>query len=154
VYTKRNEETAMTLLSATPRQRFARHYIEMVVAMFVGMAVLALPARMALAAADTSWSELGTSAMLLAMALEMTVPMVAWMRFRGHDWRPSGEMAAAMLLPTFVAIALDAAGLVGDAGVLMAGEHVAMLLAMLGAMLLRPAEYTHAHHGVAEAVAA
>jgi hypothetical protein len=144
----------MTLLSATPRQRFARHYIEMVVVMFVGMAVLALPAQMALTAADTSWSELGTSAMLLAMALEMTVPMVAWMRFRGHGWRPSGEMAAAMLLPTFAAIGLDAAGLVGDSGVLMAGEHVAMLLAMLGAMLLRPAEYTHEHHGVPAAVAA
>src|SRR3954471_19229534 len=97
----------MTLLSATPRQRFVRHYVEMVVAMFVGMAVLAMPARMALAAAGTSWSELGTSAMLLAMAVEMTVPMVAWMRYRGHDWRPSGEMAAAMLLPAFAAIALD-----------------------------------------------
>jgi hypothetical protein len=144
----------MTLLSATPRQRFARHYIEMVVVMFVGMAVLALPARMALAAGDTSWTELGTGAMLFAMAVEMTVPMVAWMRFRGHGRRPSGEMAGAMLLPTFVAVGLDGAGLVGDAGVLMAGEHVAMLLAMLGAMLLRPAEYTHAHHGVPEAVAA
>src|SRR3954453_19460579 len=107
----------MTLLSATPRQRFARHYVEMVVVMFVGMAVLALPARMALAAADTSWSELGTSAMLLARALQMTVPMVAWMRFRGQRWRPGGEMAAAMLLPTFASIGLDAAGLVGDAGV-------------------------------------
>jgi hypothetical protein len=144
----------MTLLSATPRQRFARHYIEMVVVMFVGMAVLAMPARMALAAGDTSWSELGTGAMLLAMAVEMTVPMLAWMRFRGHGRRPSGEMAAAMLLPTLVAVGLDAAGLVGDAGVLMAGEHVAMLLAMLGAMLLRPAEYTHEHHGVPAAVAA
>jgi hypothetical protein len=144
----------MTLLSTTPRQRFARHYIEMVVVMFLGMAVLALPARMALAAADTSWSELGTAAMLLAMAIEMTVPMVAWMRFRGHGWRPSGEMAGAMLLPTFVAIGLDAAGLVESAGALMAGEHVAMLLAMLGAMLLRPSEYTHEHHGVAEAVVA
>jgi flagellar biosynthetic protein FliP len=144
----------MSLLSATPKQRFACHYIEMVIAMFVGMAVLALPARMALAAADTSWSELGTAAMLLAMAVEMTLPMVAWMRFRGHGWRPSGEMAAAMLLPTFVAIGLDAAGLVGDTGVLMAGEHVAMLGAMLGAMLLRPDEYTHEHHVAHEAVAA
>ena len=145
----------MSLLSATPKQRFARHYIEMVIAMFAGMAVLALPARMALAAADTSWSELGTAAMLLAMAVEMTLPMVAWMRFRGHDWRPSGEMAAAMLLPTFVAIGLDAAGVVGDTGMLMAGEHIAMLGAMLGAMLLRPDEYTtHAHHVAHEAVTA
>src|SRR4051812_38592089 len=144
----------MTFLSATPRQRFARHYIEMVVVMFVGMAVVAVPARMALAAGNTSWTELGTSAMLLAMAVEMTVPMVAWMRYRGHDWRPSGEMAAAMLLPTFVAVALDAGGLVSDGGMLMVGEHVAMLLGMLAAMLLRPAEYTGHHHAVGEAVTA
>jgi hypothetical protein len=84
----------------------------------------------------------------------MTVPMVAWMRYRGHGWQPSGEMAAAMLLPTFVAIALDATAVVADAGALMVGEHIAMLLFMLAAMLLRPAEYTHAHHASAEAVAA
>jgi hypothetical protein len=143
----------MTLTSSSTG-RFVRHYIEMVVAMFLGMAVLAMPARMALAAAGTSWSELGTSAMLLAMAVEMTVPMVAWMRYRGHDWRPSGEMAAAMLLPTFVAVALDAGGLVSDGGMLMVGEHVAMLLGMLAAMLLRPAEYTGHHHAVGEAVTA
>jgi hypothetical protein len=88
------------------------------------------------------------------MAVEMTLPMVAWMRFRGHGRRPSGEMAAAMLLPTFAAIGLGGAGVVEDAGALMAGEHVAMLLGMLGAMLLRPAEYTHGHHAVPEAVAA
>ena len=144
----------MSLLSATPKQRFARHYIEMVIAMFVGMGVLAVPAGMALGAADKSWSELGTAAMLLAMAVEMTLPMVAWMRFRGHGWRPSGEMAAAMLLPTFAAIGLNAAGLVESTGVLMGGEHVTMLLAMLGAMLMRPDEYTHAHHAAPEAVPA
>src|SRR3954447_11224112 len=104
----------MTLLSATPRQRFARHYIEMVVVMFVGMAVLALPARMALAAADTRWAELGTRGTLLAMALEMAAPMVGCMRFRGPGGRPSGEMAAAILLQTFAATGLAAAGLVGD----------------------------------------
>jgi hypothetical protein len=135
-------------------RRFARHYLEMVAAMFIGMAVLALPARLALSAAGTSWSELGTGAMLLAMAVEMTVPMVAWMRFRGHGWRPCNEMAAAMLLPTFVAVGLDATGTVADGGALMVSEHVAMLLAMLGAMLLRPAEYAHAHHARGEAVTA
>jgi hypothetical protein len=41
----------------------------------------------------------------------------------------------------------------------MLGEHVAMLLGMLAAMLLRRAEYTYAHgahgaHGAPEAVAA
>ena len=135
-------------------KHFIRHYLEMVVAMFLGMAILALPARAALGAAGTSWSELGTRAMFLGMAVEMTLPMIAWMRYRGHSWRPCLEMSAAMFVPTFAAIGLHASGAVGDAGMLMAAEHVAMLLAMLGAMLVRPAEYTHGGHARREAVAA
>jgi hypothetical protein len=131
---------------------FARHYVEMVIAMFLGMALLALPVRLALSAAGTSWSELGHEAMFLGMAVEMTVPMVAWMRYRGHGRRANGEMAAAMLLPTFAAIALLRADVAGS-GALMLAEHVAMLLSMLGVMLMRPAEYTHGH-ARAEAVAA
>jgi hypothetical protein len=48
-----------------------------------------------------------------------------------------------MLVPAFAAIALLQSSVVDDVGVLLVGEHVAMLLGMLGAMLLRPAEYTH-----------
>ena len=50
---------------------------------------------------------------------------------------------------TLAAIALLAAGVLGfDA--LMGLEHVAMLLGMLIAMLLRVDEYTgHAHHAIA-----
>ena len=135
-------------------RHFVRHYVEMVIAMFVGMALLALPVGLALSAAGTSWSELGQEAMFLAMAVEMTVPMVAWMRYRGHGWRPSGEMAAAMLLPTLMAIAFLRADVAGS-GALMAAEHVAMLLAMLVVMLLRPAEYAHGHrHARPETVVA
>ena len=36
-----------------------------------------------------------------------------------------------------------------DIGALMVIEHVAMLLAMAGVMLLRPAEYVHHHAQVA-----
>ena len=43
--------------------------------------------------------------------------------------------------------------MVTDLGVLMVVEHVAMLLAMAGVMLLRPAEYMH-HHGHAAQVTA
>jgi hypothetical protein len=139
----------------SPRTKhFIRHYVEMVVAMFLGMAVLGLPAGWAMGAVGTSWSELGDAPMLLGMAVTMTVPMVAWMRYRGHGWRANAEMASSMLLPTFAVIALLWTGLVEDLGVLMLAEHVAMLLGMLAAMLLRPAEYTHGTHGPAEAVAA
>jgi hypothetical protein len=125
-------------------RHFIRHYVEMVVAMFLGMAVLGLPAGWAMSAAGTSWSQLHTDApamMLFAMAVTMTVPMVGWMRYRGHGRQANTEMSASMFLPTFAVIALLWAGLVEDIGTLLVIEHVAMLLSMLGAMLLRPAEY-------------
>jgi hypothetical protein len=132
-------------------RRFLRHYVEMVVAMFLGMVVLGVPAGWALGAVGSSWSELTTDApalMLLGMAVTMTVPMVGWMRYRGHDWRANTAMSASMLVPTFAAIALLQASVVDDIGVVLVVEHVAMLLGMLGAMLLRPTEYSH-HHAAA-----
>jgi hypothetical protein len=137
----------------TPTGRFVRHYIEMVVAMFLGMLVLGEPAMLALAAAGVSSAELTADApalMLLGMGVTMTVPMVAWMRYRGHGWGPSNEMAASMLVPTAGAIGLLGAGFVHDVGTLLVIEHVVMLPAMLIAMLLRRDEYSgHAHHRAA-----
>jgi hypothetical protein len=140
-------------------RHFIRHYVEMVVVMFVGMGVLAMPVDWALSTLGTSYSELGDAAMLFGMAVTMTAPMVAWMAWRGHSGRANAEMAASMFLPTFAVIGLLWANVVEDAGVLMLGEHVAMLLSMLAAMLLRRGEYAYAHgahgaHGAHEAVAA
>ena len=130
-------------------RRFARHYLEMVAAMFIGMGVLWMPAREALGAAGLSSSELHEDApalLFFVMALTMTVPMVGWMRYRGHGWRPSAEMAAAMLVPTAGVIALLGTGLAEDVDTLMVVEHVAMLVGMLVAMLLRPEEYSGRDH--------
>jgi hypothetical protein len=138
-------------MSASTRH-FARHYAEMVVAMFLGMIVLGAPATWALDAMGITTSEINDDApalMFLGMATTMTVPMVAWMRYRGHGWQPCVEMSAAMFVPTFAAIAVLGGGLVEEIGTLMVVEHVAMLAAMLAAMLLRPSEYTgHAGHAV------
>ena len=135
-------------------RRFALHYAEMVVVMFLGMFVLMAPAGWLFGAFGTSWSRLSPAASTFAMALTMTVPMVAWMRFRGHTWRPSAEMAASMLIPTFAVIGLLSAGIV-EGGAVMLPEHVAMLAFMLGAMLLRRDEYsgTHAHRPTRPALA-
>jgi hypothetical protein len=138
-------------------KHFVRHYVEMVVAMFLGMAVLGIPAGWAMSAVGMNWTELTDDApalMFLGMATTMTVPMVGWMLYRGHGWRANTEMSASMFVPTFAVIALLWAGLLTDIGVLMTIEHVAMLLAMAGVMLLRPAEYAHGTHGAHEAVAA
>ncbi len=144
---------------STKTRNFIRHYAEMVAAMFLGMAVLALPAEGALRAIGSSTSALEADApalALLGMAAMMTAPMVGWMRYRGHAWRPSSEMAASMFLPTFAAIALMGASVIQDFGTLMAIEHVAMFPSMLAAMLLRPSEYTggHEHHAAQAEVTA
>jgi hypothetical protein len=47
---------------------------------------------------------------LAVVTFSMTAPMVAWMRFRGMDWRLINEMTAAMII---LAVVLLAAGLVG-----------------------------------------
>jgi hypothetical protein len=133
------------------KRRFARHYVEMVIVMFAGMAVLGVPAGWLFAALGTSWSRLSPALMLFAMAVTMTAPMVAWMRFRGHGWRPTNEMSAAMLVPAFVAMAMVGVGVTGGTGVLMVFEHVAMLAAMLVTMLLRRDEYSAAGHAHAAA---
>ena len=118
-----------------PTGRFVVHYVEMLLAMFAGMLVLWMPLA-ALARPDATELE------LTGMAFTMTVPMVAWMRYRGHGWAPAWEMTAAMFLPTFAAIALLWAGLVEDGHAPMMIQHVAMFPAMLVAMLLRRSEYT------------
>ena len=129
-------------------RHFVRHYVEMVVAMFLGMAVLGVPAGWALGAVGSSWSELTTDApalMLLGMAVTMTVPMVGWMRYRGHGWRASTEMSASMFVPTLAAIGLLLGGVVEDIGVLLIIQHIAMLASMLAAMFLRRDEYMQHH---------
>ncbi|HWC27204.1 MAG TPA: hypothetical protein VG474_11525, partial [Solirubrobacteraceae bacterium] len=81
--------------------------------------------------------------MLLLMAFTMTVPMVAWMRRMRHGWRPSAEMAASMIVPALGVVALFEGAVVDDVSALLIVEHVAMLAAMFGVMLLRPEEYSH-----------
>ena len=58
-------------------------------------------------------------------------------------------MSASMFVPAFAVVGLLGAEVMTDLGALMVIEHVAMLLAMAGVMLLRPAEYLHHHAQVA-----
>lgn len=127
-------------------RRFTRHYLEMVVAMVVGMVVLGPMESAALGALGWSAALDRPDLNALVMATNMTLAMSAWMRWRGHTWTPIAEMAAAMYLPfvvLFVPLWLGAI----SAGTLMVAGHLLMLPAMAVAMLLRRDEYTHAHHG-------
>jgi len=131
--TPHHEPREVVVSGAT--RRFARHYLEMAAAMLVGMAALGATSALVVDLPDR------TAIRITEMALWMTVPMVAWMRKRGHAWRACGEMAAAMLLPAAGALALLASGALTDAGALLMLEHMLMFPAMLVAMMLRPVEY-------------
>lgn len=121
---------------------FARHYVEMILAMLAGMVVLGAALRGVLALADVEYGmarhpELVT----LEMALTMSAGMAFWMRRRGHDWPGIGEMCGAMFVPALVLVPLLALDVVApDAA--MAWEHLAMLPLMFVVMLRRRAEYS------------
>lgn len=131
----------------TSWRRFLRHFVEMVAAMLIGMAVLA-PVWVAV------FAVLGCSSLLqhpdvhaLAMATDMTIGMSLWMRYRGHGWAAIAEMVGTMYLPFVVLFVPYWAGLISGGAMLLAG-HVLMLPCMLAVMLRRRAEYSqdHRHH--------
>lgn len=74
------------------------------------------------------------------MTANMTIGMVVWMRFRGHGWASTAEMAGAMILPFVLLIGPHSAGLLSG-GALLAFMHALMLPLMLVVMLRRYDEY-------------
>ena len=121
---------------------FWLHFLEMFAAMWIGMAagrpvILAITG---LSSTDQAY-RLYPWQSVLSMALSMTVPMVAWMLFRGHGWRNSAEMAAAMLVPAIPFIILCSLHVLGGGpanGVYM----MLSTLAMIGLMVYRRDVYS------------
>jgi hypothetical protein len=129
---------------------FACHYLEMVAVMVLGMVVLGPPLDAGLGllgAQPDTWRDTTPELSLLTMAVTMTVPMAAWMRVRGHGWRSTLEMSAAMLVPTAAAVAVLAVDATDAVEAVFALEHTAMFVAMLGVMLRRREEYGWRRHG-------
>jgi hypothetical protein len=122
------------------RRAFARHFAEMLLAMFVGMAVLGGLAELVFTLSGSSFSDQSAGVHVMLMGFNMTVPMVGWMAYRGHTRARSVEMAAAMIVPSLVAAALAWAGAL-DGGAALGLQHAAMIPAMLGVMLWRYDEY-------------
>ncbi len=122
-----------------PVLRFVGHYVEMVVAMFVGMGLLALPWMLV-------WPGLSDHPVpdTLVMAANMAIGMAAWMAIRGHDRRLIVEMSVAMVAPFVVLLAPLATGAITADTLRMTG-HMLMFLTMLAAMLLRRQDYSHLH---------
>ena len=129
---------------AHSKRAFARHFGEMLLAMVLGMVVLGGGAELAFAAGGSSFSDASGAAQVVLMGFNMTVPMVAWMSYRGHEAARNTEMAASMIVPTVLAAALASAGVLGTGGALGL-QHAVMIPAMLGVMLWRYEHYSGSH---------
>jgi hypothetical protein len=143
-----DSEVALSRVESRRVWRFLRHLLEMIVAMVVGMFVLGasfseLHVLLFGSGYAAAWRDhVGLAA--FAMAFNMTVPMVLWMRYRGHRWERCGEMAVAMNLPLLPLLLLYGLGAIAADGVL-ASQMMLMIPAMVGAMLYRKEEYSSPH---------
>jgi hypothetical protein len=82
---------------------------------------------------------------VLVVAFNMTVPMAAWMRYRGMAWRPIAEMSGAMVVETILLIGVAWLGILSTSNLVL-WQHVLMMPAMLVPMLYRRDLYAgHAH---------
>lgn len=135
---------------------FARHFLEMCVAMCLGGSVLNLllfqtgPSLIGYADPRLQFPELS----LLLMAAIYLLPMVLWMRFRGMAWRPIAEMSGAAIGLAVVLIALAVFGVMTRTTLREWSLAFCMpaCVVMLGAMLFRLNLYTgrtghHMGHG-------
>jgi hypothetical protein len=135
--------------------RFLLHLLEMTVLMVLGMMAFGLLADQlrtfpSLRAAFRGDSDL----YILGDALFMSLPMVTWMLWRGHDRRHSLQMGAAMFVPGLAIVALGWLGADRFAPWLRDGACGFMCLGMVAYMLLRydhfaakTAHAAHAAHG-------
>jgi hypothetical protein len=131
-----------------PTARFLRHLVEMIIVMMVGMMVLGVPVRaVAVAMGYPDGLRPFPEVSALAMTLEMTLPMAAWMLFRGHPKAIVVEMSAAMLIPGVVIVALCLAHVLPGASAPTLSD-IGMYVAMLAAMVYRRSEYTMDHHAM------
>lgn len=114
---QRSSRTAGELAASAPHhpwRHFMRHLLEMTAVMVVGMFAAAFVFMVVLNLAidgEITWEQALVYYpvhALLAVAIGMSVPMVPWMRRRGHSRRSAYEMAAVMAVPVipFVCLAL------------------------------------------------
>lgn len=123
---------------------FLRHLLEMTVAMMLGMCVLGMAFREIHVALfgtgfDRAW-HVHTELAVFAMTFNMTLPMVALMRYRGHGLERCGEMAAAMGALALALLVLFWLGVL-SAAVVLPLEMALMLPAMIAVMGVRFEEY-------------
>jgi hypothetical protein len=132
--------------------RFGLHFLELVLAMVAGMAVLGMIFGGVVAAFGLDYAEERVrlpELFALVMAINMTAGMAAWMRYRGHDWRSIAEMSGALVLPVLALFPPFWLGAIGSEA-LVGLEPALILPAMLSTMLYRRDDYVHYYGPMSE----
>ena len=121
-------------------RRFVWHLGEMFLAMMVGMAAFDAAFNGILALTGTSYADLvdtAPAAVALILMFNMTVPMLLWMRLRGHEAAEVTEMGVAMVVVGATTVFLLWLSVI-NAAAICGIECGLMLPAMAAAMLLHP----------------
>jgi hypothetical protein len=113
-------DSAATVRLGVGRQawNFAEHFLEMCISMcVVGTPLVVLlfvagPAVIGYPDPRQQFPELS----LLTIAILYAVPMVAWMRYRGMEWRPILEMGGATIAVGVALIGLASLGILSQPG--------------------------------------
>ena len=129
-----------------PIGRFVLHYIEMCAVMCIGALVLSV---LFFGAAGlfgyTDMPRQFPELSVLVIAINLSVPMAAWMRFRGMDWRPTVEMAGSTMVVGLLLIAAYWLGIVAKGSLVDVQTSLACPV-MLAVMSVRFPLYS-AHQG-------
>ncbi len=117
-----------TTQRAVEIRRLTLHFLEMVVAMLVGMVALG-PVWSLVPGVPTT-----VEVDALVMATDMAIGMALWMRIRGHAAAGITEMCATMYVAFLILLVPYWAGLI-DGSTAITGGHILMLPLMLVSML-------------------
>jgi hypothetical protein len=128
-----------------PVGRFALHLFEMCVVMCAGAVVLSV---LFFGAAGVlgypNLPETAPELSVFVIALHLSVPMLAWMRYRGMAWRPTLEMAGSTMVVGLALIVAYWLDLLAKTSLIDVQTSLACPM-MLGVMLARFRLYSGSH---------
>jgi len=130
-----------------PAGRFMLHLVEMCMVMCAGAVVLSV--LFFGGAALLGYDDLPRTApelSVLAIAVNLSVPMLVWMRVRGMAWRPTLEMSGSTMVVGLLLIAAYWTDVVGRDNLIELQTSLACPV-MIAAMLLRFRLYSAGHSG-------
>lgn len=126
--------------------RFGIHYLEMCMVMCVG--AISLNVLFFGAAALLGYTDLPQRApvlTVLVIAISLSLPMAAWMRFRRMEWRPTLEMSGSTMVAGLLLIAAYWLDIIAKDSLMGLQTGILACPLMLAVMLFRFPLYSTSH---------